>query len=561
MFENASSLGYEARHPLKKLLIFTKILLLILCSTLASCVERGEEKLKHYSEAGEAAYGDLFIKGSLGDASNLIPLLASDSASHEIAALVYNGLVKYDKDVNIIGDLAKSWDVSPDGLQITFHLRNDVYWHDGAPFSAEDVLFTYRLTIDPQTPTAYAGDFLKVKKAEIIDRYTFRVTYAEPFAPALMSWGVAILPKHLLEGEKVSNSKLARNPIGTGPFLFKEWVGGEKIVLLANDAYFRGRPKIDGYVFRIIPDMATMFLQLRSGGIDRMALSPMQYSRQTNTPAFRRDFNKFRYPSFSYTYLGFNLASPLLADKRVRQAIAHALDKQEIIAGVLLGFGKEATGPYPPSSWAYNPRVRHYEYDPEKARALLASAGWKDVKGKGILEKDGRPFILEIITNQGNDVRARTAEIIQKRLQAVGIVVKIRVVEWAALLKDFIGKRRFEAIILGWNVPYDPDCYDVWHSSKTGEAGLNFVSFRNAQADALLEAGRSTFDNDLRKKHYWCFQEILAEELPYIFLYVPDALNAVHSRFRGIEVAPLGIDHNFPEWYVPAEKRKYTFQR
>ncbi len=222
---------------------------------------------------------------------------------------------------------------------ITFHLRHNVRWHDGRPFTADDVLFTYRLTVDPSTPTAYAGDFLKVKKAEALDAHTFRVTYDKPFAPALMSWGSAILPKHLLEGQDITRTPLARKPVGTGPYKFKEWLAGQKIVLVSNPDYYEGRPYIDGYILRIIPDMATMFLELRAGGIDRMGLTPLQYTRQTENPLFRKNYNKFRYLSFAYTFVGYNLRNPLFADRRVRQALAYAIDKEEIIQGVCWAWG------------------------------------------------------------------------------------------------------------------------------------------------------------------------------------------------------------------------------
>ncbi|HOG07419.1 MAG: peptide-binding protein [Syntrophales bacterium] len=523
---------------------------LLVCS--AACGQRPSEP----GPAGPGAesppaHGDVLVEGAIGDASNLIPLLASDSASHDIAGLVYNGLVKYDKDINIVGDLAESWEIGREGLEITFHLRKGVRWHDGRPFTAEDVLYTYQVTIDPKTPTAYAGDFLRVKKAEVLDPYTFRVRYDRPFAPALMSWGSAVLPKHLLAGRDITQSPLARHPVGTGPYRFKEWVTGQKIVLAANPDYFEGRPYIDGYVLRIIPDTATMFLELRAGGIDRMGLSPLQYTRQTETPLFRRDFNKYRYLSFSYTYLGYNLKNPLFADPRVRRAIAHAVNKDEIIRGVLLGLGQPATGPLKPWTWAYNPRVERYPYDPGKARALLAEAGWRDRNGDGVLDRDGRPFRFEIITNQGNEVRQKTAEILQRRLGEVGIEVKIRVLEWAAFVNDFINKRKFEATILGWTIPMDPDLYDVWHSSKTGPEELNFISYRNPEVDALLEQGRSTFDLKLRKRCYDRIQEVLADEQPYLFLYCPDALPIIQARFRGIRPAPLGIGYNFIRWYVP----------
>jgi peptide/nickel transport system substrate-binding protein len=507
------------------------------------------------------AYGDVLVEGSIGDASNLIPILASDSTSHAIAALIYNGLVKYDKDLNVVGDLAESWEVSQGGLVITFRLRKDVKWHDGKPFTADDVLYTYRVTVDPKTPTAYSGDFLKVKKAEVIDPYTFRATYDRPFAPALTSWSAAILPKHLLEGTDITRTPLSRHPVGTGPYMFKEWVTGQKIVLVSNPDYWEGRPYIDGYIMRIIPDMATMFLELRAGGIDRMDLTPLQFTRQTETGFFRKNFRKYRYLSFSYTYLGYNLKNPLFADKSVRQAIAHAIDKDDIIQGVLLGLGKEATGPYKPGTWAYNPHVRRYPYDPARARELLAEAGWADRNGDGFLEKDGKAFSFEIITNQGNEVRKKTAEIIQRRLAGVGIEANIRIIEWAAFVKEFINKRKFDVTILGWTIPLDPDIYDVWHSSKTGPDELNFISYKNAEVDRLLERGRSTFDMKLRKKCYDRVQEILAEEQPYTFLYCPDALPIISARFRGIEPAPIGIGHNFIKWYVPREEQKLVMTR
>ena len=527
---------------------------------LAACSgpdrDEGTVDVRHGQDV--AAYGDILVEGSIGDASNLIPVLATDNASHSISSLIFNGLVKYDRDLNIVGDLAESWDISKDGLVITFHLRKGVRWHDGQPFTAEDVLFTYRLTIDPKTPTAYAGDFLKVKKAEVLDPHTFRVTYDKPFAPALMSWGSSVMPKHLLEGKDVTKSPLARHPIGTGPYRFKEWKTGQKIVLVYNPDYFEGRPFLDGRVMRIIPDMATMFLELRARGIDQMGLTPLQYTRQTENQYFRNHFRKYRYLSFSYTYLGFNLQNPMFADRKVRQALACAVNKEELIDGVLLGLGKEASGPFKPGTWQYNADVKRYPYDPKKALELLAEAGWRDTDGDGILDKKGQRFEFELLVNQGNEVRAKTAEIVQRRLAEVGISVKIRVIEWAAFIKEFINKRRFDAVILGWTIPMDPDLYDVWHSSKTGPSELNFISYKNEEVDILLERGRSTFDRNERKRCYDRIQEIMAEDQPYIFLYVPDALPIFNARVRGIDPAPIGIGHNVIRWYVPKEEQKYV---
>jgi peptide/nickel transport system substrate-binding protein len=539
---------------------FLIILFLTLILIAACGKENTEEKLQQLP-VKPPAYGDIMVRGDIGDASNLIPLLASDKPSHDVAGLVYNGLVKYDKNMNIVGDLAESWKISADGLIITFHLRKGVKWHDSRPFTAADVLYTYQVTIDPKTPTAYSGDFLKVKKAEILDDYTFRVTYDKPFAPALISWGNAILPRHLLVGKDITKSPLKRWPIGTGPYMFKEWITGQKIVLISNPDYFEGRPYIDGYITRIIPDTATMFLELRAQGISYMDLTPLQYTRQTENNLFKKYFNKYRYLGFKYTYLGYNLKNPLFTDKRVRQAISYAINKEEIISGVLLGLGKPATGPYKPGTWAYNGNVKTYPYNPKKAKELLREAGWIDVNGEGILKKGSRLFVFEIITNQGNEMRQKCAEIIQRQLKEVGINVKIRILEWAAFVNDFINKRRFDAVILGWTIPLDPDAYDVWHSSKTAPEELNFISYKNKEVDALLDKGRSTFNQKERKKYYDRFQKILAEDQPYTFLYVPEELIISSNRFRGIEPAPIGLDYNFIKWYVPQDEQKFVMTK
>ncbi len=503
------------------------------------------------------AYGDLLIEASIGDASTLIPALASDSSSHGVAALIYNGLLKYDGDLNLVGDLAESWEISPDGLTITFKLRRGVKWQDGTPFTAHDVIFTYQVMIDPKTPTAYGGDYKQVKKAEVLDDHTFRVTYPKPFAPALGSWTLAILPKHLLEGQDITKSPLARHPVGTGPYKFREWRAGDKIFLSYNPDYFEGRPYLNGYIYLVKPDLATMFLELKAGNLDRMGLTPLQYERQTAYAKFQRRFNKYKYVSFSYTYLGYNLEDRRFANRRVRQALTHAINRQEIVEGVLLGLGQEATGPYKPGTWFSNPDVPRFDYNPEKAKALLAEAGWRP-NSRGILEKDGKPFEFTILTNQGNDLRVRTGEIIQKRLAEVGIVVKLRTVEWAAFIKEFIDKGRFEAVLLGWTTGQDPDIYDIWHSSKTKPGELNFIHYNNPEVDRLIEEGRHTFDREKRRQAYFRFQEIIAADQPYTFLFVPDALPAIHKRFRGIKPAPAGINYNFPKWYVPQAEQKYT---
>ncbi|MBD3263756.1 MAG: peptide-binding protein [Candidatus Omnitrophica bacterium] len=507
------------------------------------------------------AYGGAIIDSSIGEPTTLIPMLASDAPSHAVSGLILNGLVKYDKDLTLTGDLAKSWDISEDGLVITFHLRKGVKWQDGVEFTAEDVLFGFETITDPNVPTAYKEDYLQVKETEVVDKYTFRVKYEKPFAPGLSSWGsLVVLPKHILEGKDITKTDFGRNPIGLGPFKFVSWETGQRIVLEANPDYYEGRPYLDKYIYRIIPDSATSFMELKAGGIDFMGLTPIQYRRQTDTRYFKDNFQKFRYPAFSYTYLGFNLKHPWFKDKKVRQAIAYAIDKKEIIKGVLFGLGSPATGPYVPHTWPYNPDVKKYPYKPDKAKALLRDCGWQDEDGDGILEKDGNDFEFTILTNMGNSLRTKTASIIQWRLSQIGIRVDIRVVEWSTFINEFIDEKRFEVVLLGWNIGLDPDQYDIWHSSKTDEKELNFISYSNPEVDELLERGRRIFDIEKRKKIYYRMQEILAEEQPYIFLYVPDNLPIIHKRFKGIEPAPIGIGYNIEEWFVPEAEQKHRFK-
>ena len=279
--------------------------------------------------------------------------------------------------------------------------------------------------------------------------------------------------------------------------------------------------------------------------------------RQTDTEWFRKTFRKYSYLGFVYNYLGYNLEDPKFKDKRVRQALTMAIDRESIVQGVLLGLGQVAHSPYKPDTFWHNPNVRKLPYDPEKAKELLAEAGWKDTDGDGVIDNTGMPFEFTILTNQGNPVRKMAATIIQSDLKKVGIKVNIRVLEWACFLKHFIHRKNFEAYLMGWKIPADPNQIDIWNSQKTGEYQLNHVAYRNEEVDRLLDLGVSTFDRDERKKYYDRFQEILAEDQPYTFLWYAETLPIVHVRVQGIEPAPAGIDYNFDKWFVPRAEQKH----
>ena len=538
-------------RKIKTLLLI--IFILILCEALFSQEKAEVKKLK-------PDYGDALVIGSIADASILIPMIATDVMSHEVAEHIFLGVVKYGPDLKIIGDIAERFEISPDQKTITFYLKKGVKWEDGVEVTAEDVYFGFKLITSPEIPSPYASDFLEVKDFKIIDPYTFKVTYKRPFALALPSWGnIVVLPKHILEGKSLDylRNVFGRKPIGNGPFKFEKWKTQQEIVLKYNPLYYKGRPYLNYIIYRIIPDPTTLFMELKSGGIDWISLTPLQYLKLQRESKLKRKFNIYKYSSFSFTYIGYNLKHPLFKDKKVRKALCYAINKEEVVKGALLGQGIPAYGPYKPDTWFYNKKIeKSCPYNPQKALELLYEAGFKKGK-KGILEKDGRPFEFTLLVNQGNLSRLLAAQIIQRQLSQIGIKVNIRVMEWTTLIHQFIDTRRFEAVILGWATGPDPDLYDIFHCSKIKSPGLNFVSYCNPELDKLLEEGRYTLNKEKRKKIYYKVQEILAEDQPYTFLYIPMSLEAIHKRFQGIKPAAIGIGYNIEEWWVPKKIQKY----
>jgi peptide/nickel transport system substrate-binding protein len=511
-------------------------------------------------EGEEPSPADAYVSAGLGDARILVPFLADDSVSASICGLIYNGLTKLDKDLNVVPDLARSWEISDDGLAITFRLNKNVYWHDGKPFTAEDVKFTYETILDPASACPYVSSYSNIKHIYVEDPYTMTFTYDRPYAPALIKFGMGIIPKHVFEGAgDIRKSGFARNPIGTGPYRFSRWEASELIILEANRDYFEHAPGIGYYVYRIIPDQSVQFLELVSGGLDAMELSPYQHLYRTETREFAERVKKYRYLSQSYTYLAYNLRDPVFGDARVRKALSYAINKKEIIDAALLGLGEECTGPLFKGSPFYNSEVEGYPCDRDKARALLKESGWADTDGDGMLDKNGEKFHVIIATNQGNQSREDTATIIQKQWREVGVDAEIQVVAWAAFLDQFIGKKKFQAVIMGWTTPADPDLYPVWHSDAISEAGLNFMSYSNREVDALIEKGREEFSPAERASIYKKIHEIISDDAPYTFLFFPYALPAVNKRFRGIRAEPAGIGYNFIDWYVPRDEVKYKF--
>ncbi len=533
---------------LNKVQLFSALLFLSACS---SSDEAQTEK--DVETSYQKARGGVYLTAAIGEASNLIPWTSSDSASHAVSGHIYNGLLKYDKDLNLTGDLAESWNVSDDGLTMTFHLKKGVKWSDGSELTAHDVMATFKTITDPETLSPYSGDYKMVQSGKVVDDYTFEASYNKPFAPALSSWTLKILPQKRLEAENINDSSLKSDPLGTGPYTLTNWKRGEFVHLTARSDYFEHEPYISQLLTRQIPDMDTQFLELKAGNLDSMGLKPLQFTRLTGTARFKKTFNKYKYLSNGYTYMGFNLNNNLFSDKQVRQALSYAVNRQEIVDGVLYGQGLPLACPFKPGTWAYNNTIAPYPYDIQKSKQLLKNAGWVDSDGNGILDKDGQEFEFTVVTNQGNDLRKMTAELMQQAFKEVGVKMNINVQEWSTFIENTINKRQFDAFILGWSLSPEPDPYDIFHSSKTGEKEFNIVGFNNEEADKMMDKARGTFDQVERKKYLDRFQEILHDEQPYLFLYAPYSLIAVHKRIQNIEEAPAGISHNFIDWYIPQE--------
>lgn len=542
-----------------------KKVLIALCLILLTGCSKKDPKI--YAQDGPAAEGDMLVESSIGDAKTLCPPLVDESAGGDITSLVFNGLLRYNPNMELEPCLALKWKVSKDGKTITYNLRKGVKFHDGVEFTADDVVFTYKVYSDPTVNTPYGADYQYIKGVEVMGPYEVKVTYKKAFAPALTSTFSSILPKHLLEGKDINHyDAFNRAPVGTGPYKFKEWKTAQQIVLEANPDYWEGKPQIKRFVMRIIPDQAAEFLGILKGEVDGIGawttgtLSPEQYAKQTDTPKFTDYYNKYQCDQFVYVYLGWNLDNPLFKDVRVRKALTYAIDRQAIIENVVYGLGSVATGPFVPHSWAYNKDIKPLPYDLAQAKKILKEVGWKPGKD-GLLHRtvNGKDttFSFKLYTNQGNVSRQRIATIVQQQLKQIGIDCQPVIMEWTTLLAEYINKRKYDAMVMGWQFGPEPDCYLSWHSTQMGEHQYNMVGYRNKEVDRLLVAGRETLDPAQRAKIYHRIHKVLYDDVAATFLYVPYSLPALHKRFKGVEVSRNGIGWHPEKWYVPTNQQKY----
>jgi ABC-type transport system substrate-binding protein len=434
---------------------------------------------------------------------------------------------------------------------IIFHLRPNIKFHDGHPFTAQDVLFTYKAIMNPKNLSPRTPDYEPVKEVEIIDPLTVRIVYKRLFSPALGTWTIGILPSHLLNDEalrkeaiskgkdpdrfSLRDSSFNRNPIGCGPFVFVEWKSDQYIKLKRFEDYWEGAPNYHRYIYRIIPDPLTQEMEFYAGTIDSYAVQPHQVNRLKDDPRFQ----SFSGPSFGYTYIGYNMRREPFNDRRVRKALGMAIDVDKIIKCVLYGQAERITGPFVKETDYYNHMISPLPYDPHGALRLLEEAGWKR-NSEGWLERNGKRLQFTLITNSGNDIRKAIATIVQNGWKQLGIDVRTDLVEWAVFIQERVEKLDFDALILGWAMGIEPDLYQIWHSSQTGPHQLNFVGFKNDLADELIVKIREEYDHDKQVSYCHKLHEIISEEQPYTFLFVRRWTALLDRRIVMVERGPKG---------------------
>ena len=489
-------------------------------------------------------FSNLFLVAAtlhLATATNparLNPILATDSSSSEIAGFLFSGLVKYDKDAKeIVGDLAKNF-YFKDDTTLVFELREDVLWHDGAVFSAEDVLFTYETLISDKIASPYSAGFRFVKSVKVVDKYRVEVSYKEPYFKALETWMMGIIPKHILKDEaNLMSSAFNANPIGTGPYKLEQLEFSKNIILAAFDKYYEGRAKIDKISFHVIADPMTRFMMLKSGELDIGSLDPMAYERQLKEDFFEK-FKTFEKISLSYSYLGFNLRREKFQNADVREALSLAIDRQEIVDILFFKHAKVCTGPFLPGTKAFNEDVKAPTQNIQKAKQLLKNAGYDE----------NNPLEFEIATSNATPLRPYAAEILQHQLKKIGVNATLKVMEWQAFLNMVVLPHDFDTILLGWGLSPTPDPYLIWHSDSDKKGGFNLVGYSNPELDKMIEASQSVIDREKLNLIWREMFKIITDDNPYLFLYIPNELTAVNKSIKNIEPSLTGIWHEYIKW-------------
>ncbi|TDI99048.1 MAG: peptide-binding protein [Candidatus Dadabacteria bacterium] len=550
---------------LPRLLLITFLNITILFALIA-CKSGNDNPggSREKSEAGETALdsepveGDWLIYHLSAEPATLNPITATDAYEGIINnGKIYETLIERNNETLELDPLlAESWEISEDKLTYTFKIREGIKWHDGTPFTSEDVVFSYNTIMNPKVDSPQLRAYYQeIRDVKAIDDLTVEFTYAKPYFLALeFCGGMPIVPKHIFDKGDFNTNPAGRDPIGTGPYKFVRWTTGRDIVVDKNPDYWGEKPKINKIVFKIITDSTVSFQILKREELDVSGLTPIQWERQTNSPSFNENYDKLSYFTPNYSYIGWNSKRPYFADKQVRTALTHLVNRELILDKILYNLGAIVTNPFYINSPEYDKSIDPYPYDPQKAEELLKEADWIDHDGDGIRDKDGVKFAFEFLIPGGSETGEKIATILKEELDNMGIQMDIRKTEWAVFTTR-LNERNFDAVTLAWSMGVESDPYQIW-SSTQAEKGSNFIGFKNEQADKLIEEARTEFDRDKRQELYRKFAEIIHEEQPYTFLFCRKSTVAVNKRFENVVVYPLGID--LLEWHVPLPLQMYS---
>ena len=458
----------------------------------------------------------------------------------EINILIFNGLTAHDGDNQVVPCLAKSWDYDAATCTYTFHLEEGVKWHDGENFTAEDVKFTIEAIMDPENGSENAPNYEDVAEITVLDAHTVAFRLTAPNAAFLDYMTMAILPKHLLEGEDMQSSSFFRNPVGTGPYRLESWDEGQAIILARNEDYFRGPAKIERIIFKIVPDDNAQAMQMKTGELDLALLTPKDAENFANDD----NYAVYRMETSDYRGILFNFWNPYWTENRdLIPAICCAIDRQAIVDAVILGHGVVAYGPLQRNVYNYED-VEHYDYDPDRARAILEEAGCT-LNANGFYERDGQEIGFVISVGAGDQVRVDIAQAAAQMLRQVGINCSVEIpekVDWGGQM----------AYLIGWGSPFDADdhTYKVFGTDK----GANYSGYSNALVDQYLIEARESDDPAVRAKAYANFQIELANDPAYAFICYIDVDYVATSRLKGIDPDTIlghhgvGIFWNVAEW-------------
>lgn len=532
--------------------------------------------------------GGTIVTSSFADAVILNPILSNDSPSAQVHDLMFVQMVDEDPFTGeIVGTAAESWDISEDGLEYTFYMRDDIFWSDGTPLTAKDFKFTFEAIGSELVDTPRKGAVELIESIDIIDDYTVKVTFSAIDCTALQNFLYGILPSHLYAEDfsDIMDSPENEAPtVVSGPFKFVEWVRDDHVTLAANEDYYLGKPNVDGWIMRILPDASAELASLLAGELDYIEELGAQYvSTVEGRIAGGDPFSIHKAFDDGYVWMAMNTADPqnpqigwvdenenglfdegepyqeqdphpILSDVRVRQAIAQSIDITGIVQQVVFGQGiPQTANTLPAIEWAYNNEIEPWPFDQDAAAALLEEAGWVDTDGDGVREKDGMDLTIRLMTNQGNEVRESIVTIAKDNLDAIGFNIVLEVIEFGTVVESLVGQT-FDMAVLGWtNNGSDPEDTSSWcYRYDEPGAGYAFTSYHNDEVNDLLLEARSIPGCSIeeRGERYKRVQEILHEEVPYVFLYVPIDNSPQNARMNNYEPGPWDIDWNANTWYL-----------